>query len=158
MTNQHQPHPRRFAAHLALTLALMGVVSTVGCSAAGVHHSSARTAAAASATSDPDLLPESQRLYCRAVAGHAPTWPADGAGDLAAHWAARRTYEHAARSVAPGEIADDWTLIEAWTRNVGTALVETTTGSLTAPPAEPVDVTAARDRVHGYEQATCGVA
>ena len=103
-----------------------------------------------------DRIPVRDGLYCQAVAGAAPTWVEGGATDLEVHWSARRHHEHAATITAPGEIADDWTTIAAFTRDVATPMVDA--GDLSAPPTEPAEVTGARARVAGFDHEVCGVA
>ena len=103
-----------------------------------------------------ELVPVWNSLYCRNVAGAAPTWVAGGTTDFAAHWTARRQHEHVATITAPAGIAEEWSTIAAFTRDVATPMVEA--GDLDGPPTEPSAVVGARARVAAFDHEVCEVA
>jgi hypothetical protein len=145
------PRPIRLA-RLVWVVASCGVALGCGAVADGVTSAggqSDRTPAAAR-----DVVPTEDGLYCRTVSGAAPVWIAGDRLDLERYWSARRQHEHVAAITAPGEIAQEWTTIATFTRDVATPMIES--GDLAAPPTEPSEVAGDRARVAAFDREVCG--
>lgn len=155
--NQRRPS-RRMA--VMLTAFAMSLGSLSGCGASQASASNSESSSESSTTvksSESDARPESDALYCSGIAGHILDAPTEAtATEFRTYWDARRQFEASARFASSGgPVADEWKVVENYTRNVATPFLADHSYEPSVLGDEPADVAAARNEISRYEHDTC---
>jgi len=160
-TNNQATSQSRSRVRAAALVSLVALTSPViGCRATGIDAAaeSVPSTQAASSASDSGRLALAMSMYCQHVAGHETVGPTSSTeAGLRTEWAACRQFEAAALLTAPGDIKASWRIVDDFTRNTQTPVLESHQYDPAALMDEPSAVVAARSTIVAFDHDVCGI-